>query len=708
MYFFHSATKLVVLIIFWPLTIIIKSYTNYNNYYALNNLKTELREAKSFEAWLLIANKIDNFLGKNEWRKRCTSKKYDYKLIYHRTTSLRDAREKQDISRIISLFNSGLIRDFGGISDKNLFNNSYLGTKFLIHDYINEVLSCLEFINQYNNELYNNSDDLVDLKLRFYHNAKQTFGSTALVLQGGSIFGMYHLGAIKTLYQNNLLPKIISGSYFGSIFACVICLLCSEEYAKSSGGKNILDFFDNFHNELITFGKVQEPELFKKTSEMSIALWLNFYRKSYTPEIYLLLKYVKWKLGDQTFEELYSKSSKILNLVIYTTDKSLPSIVNYITSPNMVVWSALYASIGTDILGDDIQLLVKNLKNEIVPWNNFNEVIDDEELKSFEEEQKHSLPADVADDEQYFELNKNKDKNTNKYIKTRFLGPHEVGNDVESPYERLTELFNVNHFIVSLARLYFKPLVMNDIRHDLHFVKPFNDFDKIIEEAKEKRNERKIIINGSQQSLKGNNSTKGKSGKISGSNNNNNSNSKRESKPAVAKKCKNWRETLYYSSIIETWLLPFTILINLVTNLISNITTLIATPSYTYIKLSKNLQKVINLEIQYRFNILANIRIFRKNRIFQLLKKLTVDEKTPKLSSSEITIVPNVKDFFGSWRSASIVNDITEENLEKSISATIKFGEKSVWALLPILWVRCSIEFALDDLYNRTKEKRKI
>lgn len=34
-----------------------------------------------------------------------------------------------------------------------------------------------------------------------------------------------------------------------------------------------------------------------------------------------------------------------------------------------------------------------------------------------------------------------------------------------SPYTRLTELFNVNHFIISLARPYLAPLISNDLKH---------------------------------------------------------------------------------------------------------------------------------------------------------------------------------------------------------------------------------------------------
>ena len=34
--------------------------------------------------------------------------------------------------------------------------------------------------------------------------------------------GLYHYGAIKALYEENLLPRIIAGSSAGSLIACHI------------------------------------------------------------------------------------------------------------------------------------------------------------------------------------------------------------------------------------------------------------------------------------------------------------------------------------------------------------------------------------------------------------------------------------------------------------------------------------------------------
>lgn len=50
-----------------------------------------------------------------------------------------------------------------------------------------------------------------------------------MFLSGGASFGKYHLGVIKALYENDLLPRIVVGSSAGS-FMC--CMLASLKYSQ--------------------------------------------------------------------------------------------------------------------------------------------------------------------------------------------------------------------------------------------------------------------------------------------------------------------------------------------------------------------------------------------------------------------------------------------------------------------------------------------
>lgn len=91
-------------------------------------------------------------------------------------------------------------------------------------------------------------------KMKFFSDARQGFGCSALVLQGGTAFGkdrwwwfgnelrgninhkviaLYHLGVLKALHEQGLLPRIISGHAVGAMVAALICIHTDEELPVS-------------------------------------------------------------------------------------------------------------------------------------------------------------------------------------------------------------------------------------------------------------------------------------------------------------------------------------------------------------------------------------------------------------------------------------------------------------------------------------------
>jgi TAG lipase / lysophosphatidylethanolamine acyltransferase len=73
------------------------------------------------------------------------------------------------------------------------------------------------------------SDLSLNSKLEFLYDTRQSFGNTALVLQGGATFGLFHLGVVKALNESKLLPRIISGSSVGALIASLVCIHTEEE-----------------------------------------------------------------------------------------------------------------------------------------------------------------------------------------------------------------------------------------------------------------------------------------------------------------------------------------------------------------------------------------------------------------------------------------------------------------------------------------------
>ena len=59
-------------------------------------------------------------------------------------------------------------------------------------------------------------------KLDLLHDTRQAFGRTALILQGGAIFGLCHIGVVKALHLRGLLPRIIGGTATGALIAALV------------------------------------------------------------------------------------------------------------------------------------------------------------------------------------------------------------------------------------------------------------------------------------------------------------------------------------------------------------------------------------------------------------------------------------------------------------------------------------------------------
>lgn len=601
-----------------------KLYQLYNTKDPFKEYLKQLKNALSYNEWKKIAAEIDKLTNMDLWRQNFISKHYDYILIDDRLKLLREARLNQDSQLIISLFRSGLIRNFGGLSQKRLYTKSYLGTKFKIEEYITEVLNCLNYLNEsINAPSERDNDEFImnskQLKLDFFHDARQSFGCTALLLQGGSLFGLCHLGVVKALYFKGLLPRIIGGSAIGAAVASLVCTLTDQELIPIL--INIADVIADIdrlnHDVDERYGNVIE----------------NVVKKGYSQDILIFLKFVRDTIGDLTFEEAYLKTEKILNIVVHPTHQSVTSLLNYITAPNVIIWTAIYASIGTGVLSDNVQLYVKDFNNQIVPKvPDFDVVF----LK----------PQDVSYLQQYFRAsNRKKDDHPSNHT-TNDSGSKTGYNDTtsynyhlkeSSPYTRLTELFNVNHFIISLARPYLAPLISNDLKHYHNSYGKVRYNSEVSEKNMKSKFNNQIIIG--------------------------------ENKPPMLDKNK---------------------------TSVNDMEKYAKDTSYNFMKLIKNL---LGMEIQHRLEVMNKLGL-----LSDLIKRFCIDEKpsTPQSLTNirEISIVPElrylVKDF-------GRVFDVhkTMEN----IPYWILVGERSVWPLFPLLWARCSIEFALDDLYNIHRKK---
>ncbi|GFP53834.1 probable triacylglycerol lipase C1450.16c [Trichoderma asperellum] len=388
-----------------------------------------LRNAETFEDWEEAALHLDNLLGLDLWRNNPTSKYYDWALITERLDSLIIAREENNYEQLVNLLRSGLVRNLGNISVPKLYNRSFSGTKYLIEEYIAQVAESVEDISTLPTSaasgLYAHDKALTNqMKLDFIHDTRQAFGRSTLVLQGGAIFGLCHLGVVKALFLRGLLPRIITGTATGALIAALVAIHTEEELpgVLRGDGIDLSAFASKGRNE---DGQIPAQQSLGSRWNTLMRRIRRFSREGYFLDVTVLEECVRANVGDLTFEEAYNRSKRVLNITVATDGQGagVPTLLNYITAPNVLIWTAAVASNASSpsLYGHSkVTILCKDAHGNIVPW----------------------APANTTDFRHW---------------------THASYTDRDSPLRRIAELFNVNHFIVSQARPYLIPFLQSDM-----------------------------------------------------------------------------------------------------------------------------------------------------------------------------------------------------------------------------------------------------
>ena len=269
---------------------------------------------------------MDDLEGNNVWKAVFDSTDYDPRLVEARLKQLDNARISCDIERMLFLVRTSLTRDLGDMGNLRMYKHSHIGTKDLVERYINSALETLDALLKVSAKA---KCDGMESKyiLEQVLSSRQAFGRSALLLSGGATFGMNHIGVLRALWEARLLPRIISGASAGSIVGAVYCTRIDEEipHLMETFCDGDLAVFDEEGNE---DGLVRKAVRFLKHG----ALY----------DINHLTRVMRDLIGDLTFQEAYNRTRKILNICVSSASLyELPRLLNYVTAPNVLIWSAV-------------------------------------------------------------------------------------------------------------------------------------------------------------------------------------------------------------------------------------------------------------------------------------------------------------------------------------------------------------------------------
>jgi len=183
----------------------------------LKQLERAIDKATTYDEWYEASQEHDRLSGADRWKEVDRSPYYDYELIRNRLWQIRQARERNDVNKLVFHLHEGLHGNLGNISNPRLYQHSRVGTKRLIENYLSEVSTALNYLCDGNFKEFGLKE-----KLDFFETTGQAFGQSCLMLSGGAALGLFHIGVARCLWKQNLLPSVISGSSAGSIIASVV------------------------------------------------------------------------------------------------------------------------------------------------------------------------------------------------------------------------------------------------------------------------------------------------------------------------------------------------------------------------------------------------------------------------------------------------------------------------------------------------------
>ena len=405
-------------------------------YREANQLRITLENATTYEDWHAAALRLDNILPDHyAWKHNVSSSHYSYRRIRERLTAIHEPDQEEDVNTMDRLLRSGLERNYGGIMNPMLYDRLYGGTKFLIEQYVDAMVQLLDVVVECSGNVAGWSAGLNNqFKMNMVEGARKTYGRTALVLQGGSIFGLYHLGVMRELNHQGLLPRIILGTATGALMAALVAIYNDDELAEFLNNyRIILEAFEQRSAHVSRSDPYLSDRIFgtdPRWFDIFESRMFNFWKSDYVLDRDTLEQCINTNVGDMTFEEAFKRNGRLVSITISCDSPGTPNCLNYITTPNVLIRTAARASNEADLDKAPSMILEKSFSGEIRKWS-----LDDE------------TPA-------YRIKRRQRQRRQGK-------GPLQQRN---TPLYRVAELWNVNHFVISQARPYLVPL----------FRQPFN------------------------------------------------------------------------------------------------------------------------------------------------------------------------------------------------------------------------------------------
>lgn len=183
-----------------------------------------MSHAGSYAEWHDIAIEHDRLSGAADWREDDQCEWIHAGELRASIARLRRLRRRGESWRLLNEFQDALFRHQGECAQPELYQVARAGTKRVIGEYLAELESCFAYLLDLDEPGVDDGYRLTQVK-----RVGRVYGRPALMLSGGALLGLFHFGVVKALFEQDLLPRTVSGSSMGSIIAAWACVHTDEE-----------------------------------------------------------------------------------------------------------------------------------------------------------------------------------------------------------------------------------------------------------------------------------------------------------------------------------------------------------------------------------------------------------------------------------------------------------------------------------------------
>lgn len=303
-------------------------------------LERALSNAASYAEWHEIAVEHDRISGAEAWRAEDDCEWLHAGELRASIARLRRLRLRGESWKLMDAFQDALFRHQGECAQPELYQVAKAGTKRVIGDYLGELERCFAHLLAVDAPSVDDAYRLAQVK-----RIGRVYGRPALLLSGGGLLGLFHFGVVKALFEQDLLPRTVSGSSMGSIIAAWTCSHTDDELRAL--------FADTSRIKRDALARLSLGEM-----RSSATLLDQGKLRRFLDEI----------LGDRTFAEALRHSRRILNVGVSPQRKQQTArLLNYLSAPRALVNSAVLASCAVPVAFKPVQLMARR-RGRVEPW----------------------------------------------------------------------------------------------------------------------------------------------------------------------------------------------------------------------------------------------------------------------------------------------------------------------------------------------------